>query len=90
MIVYKDYLSFQVLGQEINLISDETDYGRNTVAEIAERYYYLGDEYPNVVAAVMLWQEINERDVTPEELHQIMIDNNLPSSFDPLTKSYRS
>lgn len=74
MIVYKDYVSFNILGQEINLISDETDYGRNTVAEINNSYHYLGDELPSIVGAVVAWQEVNGRDLTDEEMNQVMKD----------------
>lgn len=80
MIVYKDYVTFVILGEEINLISDETDYGRNTVAEINGGFHYLGDEPANVASAVFAWQEVYGRDLSPEELRQILIDNHLISS----------
>jgi len=80
MIVYKDYITFQVLGQEINLISSETEYGRNTVAEMPNQYHYLGDEVPNIAAAIFAWQEVNGRDLTEEELRQVMVDNGLISA----------
>lgn len=79
MIVYKDYVTFVVLGQEINLISDELDTGRNTVAEINEKYYYLGNEYPNVSAAIFAWQDAFERELSGDELRQTLIDNKLLS-----------
>lgn len=80
MIVYKDYVTFVILGEEINLISDETDYGRNTVAEIDGGFHYLGDEPANVASAVFAWQEVYGRDLSPEELRQVMVDNHLISS----------
>jgi hypothetical protein len=80
MIVYKDYVTFIILGEEINLISDETDYGRNTVAEINGGFHYLGDEPTNVASAVFAWQEVYGRDLSPEELRQVMVDNHLISS----------
>jgi len=79
MIVYKDYSTFIIMGQEINLISDETDYGRNTVAEMSEAYHYLGDEYPSVAAAILAWQELSGRELTSDELHQVLVDNQLTS-----------
>ena len=80
MIVYKDYHStFIILGQEINLISDETDYGRNTVAEISDIYHHLGNEYPSIASAILAWQEVNGRELTSEELHQTLVDNQLTS-----------
>lgn len=79
MIVYKDYVTFTVLGEEIHLISDELDHGRNTVAEIKNRYHYLGNEYPTISTAIFAWQETNGRDLTSEELRQVMVDNHLLS-----------
>lgn len=75
MIMYKDYVTFTVMGQEINLITDETDYGRNTVAEIGDVYHQLGDEFPGIAAAVFAWQEVNGRLLTDNELDQVMKDN---------------
>lgn len=80
MIEYKDYISFIILGQEVNLISDETSYGRNTVAEISDTYWYLGDEFPSVAAAILAWQESSNCELSSEELNQVLIDNNLKSS----------
>jgi hypothetical protein len=80
MIVYKDYLTFTVMGEEINLFSDEdTDYGRNTVAEINGGFHYLGDEPPGVSAAIFAWQEVYNRELSSEELHQVLVDNHLIS-----------
>ena len=80
MIVYKDYITFQVLGQEINLISSETEYGHNTVAEMTDKYYFLGNEAPNIAAAILAWQKVNSRDLTEQELHQVLVDNGLTSA----------
>jgi hypothetical protein len=79
MIVYKDYTIYDVLGQKVNLISDEMGNGQNTVAEIDDVYYYLGNETPNVLAAVLAWQEYTGKDLTEDELNQVMITNNLIS-----------
>lgn len=79
MIVYKNYVVFTILGEEINLISDETCYGRNTVAEVNEHFYHLDNELPTIASAIFAWQEIYNRDLTNDELHQIMIDNKLIS-----------
>lgn len=77
--MYKNYLSFIVMGDQINIISDETSYGRNTVAEINGDYHYRGDELPGIASALHAWQEVNGRDLTNEELHQIMLDNHIIS-----------
>lgn len=79
MIVYKDHTIYDVLGKKVNLISDEIGTGQNTVAEIDNVYYYLGNETPNVLAAVLAWQELTGKDLTEDELHQVMIANNLIS-----------
>lgn len=79
MIVYKDYVVFTVLGEEIALISSETAYGQSTVAEINGQYHYLDNELPTVASAIFAWQELNNRDLTSDELHQVMMDNKLIS-----------
>jgi len=79
MIVYKNYQVFTILGEEVNIISDETEHGRNTVVEINKIFHHMGDEFPGVAAAIYAWQEVNGRDLTNEELHQILEDNKLLS-----------
>lgn len=79
MNVYTDYQVFKILGEEVNIISDETAYGRNTVVEMKKVFHYMGDEFPGVAAAIYAWQEVNGRDLTNEELHQILEDNKLLS-----------
>ena len=80
MIVYKDYVVYTVLGKEINLMQCETDYGPSTVAEIDEKYHHMGNEPTNIATAIFAWQELNGRDLTSEELRQVLIDNNLFAS----------
>lgn len=79
MTVYKDYSTFIVMNQEINIISDEFDFGRHTIAEVNGKFYHIGNEESNIVAAVFAWQELNKRDLSTEELKQVMIDNHLTS-----------
>lgn len=80
MLVYKDYLSFTILGKEVIVISDETESGRNTVVEIDNSYHYMGNEYPTISTAIFGWQEVFERDLTQEELRQTLIDNDVISA----------
>ena len=79
MIVYKNYKVVKILGEEVNVISDETAYGRSTIVEINKYFHYMGEEFPGVAAAIYAWQEVNGRDLTNEELHQILEDNSLLS-----------
>ena len=79
MLVYIDCKTFKILEQDIDLISDLTAYGRNTVAKIDDCYYYTGDEFPGIAAAIFAWQEVNGRELTNEELKQVMVDNHLSS-----------
>lgn len=79
MIVYKDYISFSILQDEVILICSDTAYGRNTVAEINDQRYYLGDEQPTLGAACLAWQAIKGRDLSDNEMHKILADNSLIS-----------
>lgn len=78
--MYKDDVVFKVMGDNVYLISDETCYGRNTVAEINRQLHYLGDEPPTIATAVFIWQELNSKLLSSDELHQVMLDNNLISA----------
>lgn len=80
MIVYKDYVAFTILGEEIALYSSETAYGQSTVAEINGNYHYLDNELPTIASAIFAWQEFYNRDLSNEELQQVMADNQLISS----------
>jgi hypothetical protein len=75
--VRKDYITFIMLGQEVNLISNESVYGLSTVAEINNQYHYLGSEPDTIGSAICAWQDINNREFTAQELRQVMIDNHI-------------
>lgn len=77
MIVYKKYATYKILEKEINIISEDLGDCYNTVAEIDSSFYYLGNEFPNVTAAVFAWQEYYNQELTDNELQQVMKDNNL-------------
>jgi hypothetical protein len=74
MNAYKDDPTFTVMGQKITLISDDGCYGPNTVADMGDYFYYMGNEYPTISTAIFAWQE-NNRELTSQELRQVMIDN---------------
>ena len=75
MLVYKDCIDFNVMGRDICLISDAIGDSLSTIAEVSGVYYYLGNEVPNILAAVLAWQEFSGRDLTEDELMQVMADN---------------
>jgi len=75
MLEYKGYVTFIILEREINIISDEMVYGRNTVAEIDGNLYYLGNKSPNISTAIFAWQKYSNRELTADERYQVMMDN---------------
>ena len=79
MLVYNDCINFIVMGQEVSLISDIVGDIQNTVAEISGSYYYLGNEIPNILTAIIAWEYFSGRDMTEAELVKTMEDNNLTS-----------
>lgn len=80
MIVRNDGTLFKVLDQEIWLYSEDLGYDRNTVADMNGYFHYMGNEPPNVATAIFAWQEVNGRDLTSEELRQVMADNHIISA----------
>jgi hypothetical protein len=79
MIVYKDYVVYTILGEEVTLYSDETSYGRNTVAEIDDNYYYLGSEPLSIGTAIIAWQDYYNKLLTDEEFRKVIMENQLSS-----------
>lgn len=81
MIVYKDYVTFTILKDSINLYHSETVYGPSTVAEFNDStmFHYLGDEPPILSTAMLVWQRVNKRDLTTEEIQKILVSNKLNS-----------
>lgn len=77
MVEYEGGLIFNILGTTIILYSEELDTGLNTVANIENDYFYLGDQLPNIETVVCLWEQLNNRLLTHQELDQVMIDNRL-------------
>jgi len=75
MLDHKDDPTFTILGQDITLISDQLDIGRNTVAYIGEKAFYLGNQYPVLATAMLTWEDINKRELTQEEIRQVLQDN---------------
>jgi hypothetical protein len=75
MIVLKDYTEFKIMGKIMCLYTEDTCYGRNTVAEIGDIYHYLGDEQPSIATAMLAWQQINNRDLSIDERNQMLNDN---------------
>lgn len=74
MIVYSNYLSFKILGKNINIFSEDTDYGRNTIAEVDDIYHYLGDVEPTVETAIALWQKLNGKELSEDEMIDSIIE----------------
>ena len=79
MLLYRDCTTFKVMDKEIHLYSEDLGYSLNTVAEMGDIIHYLGNETPNIAAAIFAWQEVNGRDLTAEEFRQVLIDNSLLS-----------
>lgn len=69
--------TFIVMGQPITLISDECAYGLNTIADMGDFIYYMGNEYPTISTAIFAWQEVNNKMLSTQELRQAMIDNGI-------------
>lgn len=81
-IIYQQYNSFDILGRQVNISSEETCYGRNTVMEIEDEIYYLGDEYPGIATAIFGWQEHFNVELSTENLIEIIDTNKIRNNHD--------
>jgi hypothetical protein len=77
MIIYKSYLSFNVLGVAVNLITQPYLDGVNTVAEIKDKYYYLGNQTASVLAAIFAWEIFLDREISDQEFEKVLLENNV-------------
>lgn len=77
MIVYKNYTVYKILNVDVNLISDQTDYGIHSVAEINDKYFYLGPQSDNILAAIFAWELFSGRTISDEEFAQSLDDNEI-------------
>lgn len=78
-LIYHKYQTFQVIDQTINIISEEFDTHFSTVAEINNTFHHLGNEQPNVSAAIFAYQEVFKQELTSEQLKQVLLINNITS-----------
>lgn len=66
---------YHVVDMSIELISDATAYGWQTVAEVAGEYHYLGDEAVSLETAINLYQHLIGRTLSQQEIQFVMDDN---------------
>lgn len=64
--------AFYVLDTSIQLDTSETAYGNKTFAIVEGVYHYLGDENIGIETAVNVYQYINNRMLSPQELQSVM------------------
>ena len=74
-ILYKDYITFNILDNELNVFSEETDYGLSTVIEFGDRYYYLGNEPPTLESVLFAYQDMQNINFTNSEISKITESN---------------
>lgn len=74
-ILYKNYITFNILGENINVFSNITAYGISSVIEIGSTMYYLGLEPPILENILFAWQDLNNKILTSEEFDEIIKNN---------------
>lgn len=72
-------VAFDILGNHIILFASETAYGNLAVAELDNTFHQLGNQPVNISTAIRVWEYLNNRLLTNEELDQVIIDNGLSS-----------
>lgn len=77
--LYRDAITFNILDIEVLLYSHDINGILNTVAEIDEDIYYLGENAPNILSAVEVFENFTNSKLSKEELQQVMLENNLVS-----------
>lgn len=76
---YNDFVVYRIKDLDIYMTASETAYGWQTIAEINRQYYYLGDQLFNIATAIVLWENLNNIILSPEEVEKVMLDNSMKS-----------
>lgn len=74
-VIMNQMIVFHVLDCSVELFSSETAYGWMTVAEVAGNYVHFNNDLINVETAINVWQYLNGRLMSMEEIQQVMDDN---------------
>lgn len=70
-----DVTYFKVFDNDIGLISTETCYGWQTIADFGGNYYYMGDQLVMLETAINAWQEYYDIQLTQGEIEYVLIEN---------------
>lgn len=74
-IILDEFITFKILDMVISLASSETAYGWKTFAEVGEEYIQYGDENLNIETAIDIYQYLNNRKLSAEDIQIIMDEN---------------
>lgn len=74
---FSDFITFIVKGVTVNVVCTNTDIGINTVAEIDNHYYYLGQVKPDVSAAISAWQYMSGKQLSNKEFNEVVRENSI-------------
>jgi len=75
MFLDKESLKFRILEDVVYMYSEEICYGLNTVAEVNNKYYYLGAEIADIHSAIHAWQELTGKQLSAEQTRFVIINN---------------
>lgn len=80
MILHNTATKYKILNHKLDIYSDITSYGLNTVVEIFDKiklngfFYYAGNKEDTLQLAIDVWQYFYGS-LTAEELEQVIKDN---------------
>ena len=69
-------INYYTFGNErIGIFTSPTAYGDHSALEYRDRYYYLGDQPPNIGAAIELWEKLHHTKLNHVEMDTIKHEN---------------
>ena len=74
-VLYSDCKTFNILGDVVDVISDETDYGQSTVIQFGDIFYYFGHEPPTLETALFAWQDLVNISLTDDQIDGVIKAN---------------
>lgn len=80
-VLVNETIVFHVIDCSIELASSDTSYGWKTIGIIGGQTHYLGDELINLETALNLYQSINNRMLSKEEVQYVVDENTLKLGY---------
>lgn len=77
LLVYKNYIRYSIFNDIVNVISDDTSYGVNTIIEYNSKYFHIGEKLPTLFNVIDFIEFNNNCQFSDDEVDQLFENNSI-------------